>query len=117
MVKKLTGYERIKRAKTRNLRGRPIRIGKTKFPTRKKPHITRSVVRPKGRSIPRKIALARRLNVKLKKRVLPQFPHVKPRTCKAKKAKARREYMGMRAAGKGARRKFQKTKRFTVRCR
>ncbi len=51
-----------------------------------------------------------------KKRVLPILSKISPLNCKAKKAKARRDYFSMRASGAGAKLPGPHKNRFTVRC-
>lgn len=105
-ARELGKIERVRRAT-------PLSV--TKFPPKTKRYLAKSLPR-----LARKISkprLQQELNAIKTRRVQPQFSRVSAvASCKRKKAKARHDYFSMRAAGKGARRIFKKTNRFTVRC-
>lgn len=83
----------------------------------KRTTLSRVVVRPKAEALPkRKIYIGVKPTTRVQTKTRPILSLSSPMACKQKKARARREYFGMRAAGKGGSRQNLLSKRFTVRC-
>ncbi len=77
--------------------------------------LTRRVVRAKARRMERSAITKEVIKVERKK-VRPVLSKLSTLDCRQKKAKARREYFGMKAGGAGARKNRPHQHRLTVRC-
>lgn len=88
-----------------------ILAGTTLFPLKKKMH------RPISRAIRKNEIETKKVLTKIEQgKVRPIMSNISPLSCQAKKAKARREYFGMKKAGRGGRLNRPHRNRFTVEC-
>lgn len=119
--RRVSRFERVvKRAKPQtSYRDIPLKF-QTGLPSgrpRKQKITRRVIVRPKAEAITqRKIYIGLNPSTKVQTKTRPILSLSSPMACKQKKARARREYFGMRAAGKGGSRVNLQSNRFTVRC-
>jgi hypothetical protein len=118
--RKKPNRERTETTRGRNYDSRPrstrLTVGKT-LALFRKAKSDRRTIRKTGIPVPQnRRVVQQEVRAIRSRKVRPIFSRIAPLNCAQKKAKARREYFSMRAAGRGARRKNRQNHRFTVRC-